>query len=113
MNMPNRIQVALTFAALASMLCATQVNAEGQVNRHSFSSASQHSFSFEQHASDYADATWTPDNEVEISAKDLFSLLPKSKQHKQLSTDQELENKIQYKALVSDKSFGIAAEFSF
>lgn len=113
MNMQNRIQAALTVAGLASMLCATVANAEGQVNRHSFSSTSQHSFSFEQHASDYADATWTPDNEVEISAKDLFSLLQKSKQHKQLNTDQERENKIQYKALVSDKSFGIAAQFSF
>lgn len=113
MNMPNLIQAVLTLAALASALCATQVNAQGQINRHSFTSASQHAFSFEQHARYYADATWTPDNEIEINAKDIFALLKKSKQHKQLSTDQGTAYNIQYKALVSDKSFGIAAQFSF
>lgn len=113
MNKPNRIQATLALTALASVLCASLANAGGQQNRHSFSSATQHTFSFEQHASDYADATWTPDNEVQINAKSLFSLLKKNKQHKQLNADKDTVNQIQYKALVSDKSFGIAAQFSF
>lgn len=111
MKLPNHIHFALTLSAIASVLCTASVTAEGQTNRHSFESASNSTFSFEQHASDYADATWVPDNEIEISAQDILSLLPKRHKNKQLKSSHD--NKTQFKALVSDKSFGIAAQLSF
>lgn len=98
---------------ISSVLSIANANAAAQSNQHSFSSSIATSFSFEQHAQDYANSAWTPDNEFSINVNKLNAIWVKAKAKRNLSNEPKVESRLDYSAQISDKSFGISAQFKF